>query len=160
MLEDAVSTTISYLPQSCLSSINEPLLRSLTLSSASKTAYENLSSSQSDPKMISNFQSALNKSHVTPFQMISPVDQKRPEVEAEDLTLAHGAPAHVPLWDSKEPPVALREKLRFLWWSILLILLQIWRDALDLHNGFASLFLADLLSHFFVCHSEAGIYQA
>jgi hypothetical protein len=150
VMEDPVSMITSYLSQCCLRYINDTLLHSLALSSTTKLTYKTLLHTIPGPKMISNFQSALDKSHVTPYQMISPVEQKHPEVGAQEMTLTHGNSTQGSLWDSKEPPVALREKLRFLWWSILLILSQIWRDALDLHNGFASLFLADLLSHFFV----------
>lgn len=62
-------------------------------------------------------------------------------------------------WPSKEPAVCIKEKLRFVWWSILTVLMQLWRDLLDMHNGFASLFLADLLSHFFVSEDQNIVIQ-
>jgi len=93
-----------------------------------------------------------NKSHLTPFHLVETIGQKHSVAKSDGPAASDCDSSHEPLWDTKEPPVAVKEKLLFLWWSILIILSQMWRDLFDLHNGFASLFLADLLSHFFVSH--------
>lgn len=100
-------------------------------------------------KMNSLVRLSSSKGSQTPFERVKPVDQKHSMVEPNEPA----ANDDETYWDTKEPPVSVREKIRFLWWSILIILSQMWRDVLDFHNGFASLFLTDLLSHFFVSHN-------
>ena len=108
--------------------------------------------------MFSTLQLSPSKGRVTPFRTIRPAHQEDFVDKTVDLAPDGGKSSHETLWDNKEPPVSLREKIRFLWWSILIILSQMKRDLFDLHNGFASLFLADLLSHFFVSHDASFRY--
>lgn len=94
-----------------------------------------------------------NKSHLTSFQVVETIDQKHPVAKPDGPIAKDSDVLHESFWDTKEPPVSVREKIRFLWWSIMIILSQMWRDLFNMHNEFASLFLADLLSHLFVSHN-------
>lgn len=66
-------------------------------------------------------------------------------------------PAHVDFVQAKEPKVGYIEAFRFFVWAIVVILVQLYNDVRERHNGFATIFAADLISHFFVRNIYLGM---
>lgn len=51
-----------------------------------------------------------------------------------------------------EPPVTYLETLKFIWWSILVVLTQLWRDVRS-RRFYIPLLKTDFMTHYFVCCS-------
>lgn len=51
-----------------------------------------------------------------------------------------------------EPPVTYLEIFKFIWWSLLVVLTQVWRDVKS-RKLYVPLLKTDFMTHYFVCYS-------
>lgn len=105
-------------------------------------------------------------SHESSITLLSPVSHKN-AVRRGSITLSAAAtrkktepkePSHFDFVQAKEPKVSYVEALRFFWWAIVVMISQLFNDIREGRNGFATIFTADLISHFFVRRTLVAVW--